>query len=277
MRPPIGLIALDLDGTVLRPDRTISARVINAIAAASIRVPVILASARPPRSVRAIHAQLGLATAAVLYNGALTWDFARDHFDAHVPLSADTTAELIERARRLMPGVIVNVEHLDRWFTDAVSDRFITETGRLFGPTLVAPLAAYASLGATKLMFHAEPAEIDALRSALEAHFADVSFIRTDPDLLQMMSARTSKWRGLVALATSLGVAPAGILAIGDNENDLEMIRGAGVGVAMANGTDAAKSAADWIAPSNVDDGVAVAIERFVLGRRITTPDAETH
>lgn len=265
MTPPIGLIALDLDGTVLRPDRTISHAVRDAIAAASLRVPCVIASARPPRSVRAIYDALGLATPAVLYNGAVTWDFSHDRFVTHVQLSADVTSSLIHAARSALPDVIVNVEHLDRWFTDRVSDRFITETGRLFGPTLVAPLAAYADLGATKLMFHAEPAEIDALRATLEPRFADVTFIRTDPDLLQMMSAGTSKWRGLVALAASHGVRPEQILAIGDNENDLEMLAGAGVGVAMANGTDAARAVADWVAPSNVDDGVAVAIRRYVL------------
>lgn len=261
----IGFVALDLDGTVLRPDRTISPRVRDAIAEASACVPVAIASARPPRSVRAIQVELGLAPPAVLYNGALTWDFAKEQFTTHVPLSPFATAELIAAARALLPTAIVNVEHLDRWFTDRVSDRFITETGRLFGPTLVAPLASFAELGATKLMFHAEPAEIDALRAALEPKFADVTFIRTDPDLLQMMSAGTSKWRAIVALAATFGVVPADILSIGDNENDVEMLAGSGVGVAMANGTDAARRAADWIAPSNVDDGVAVALERFVL------------
>jgi Cof subfamily protein (haloacid dehalogenase superfamily) len=263
--PSIGLVALDLDGTVLRPDRTISRAVRDAVAAASLRVPCVIASARPPRSVRAIYDALGLTTRAVLYNGAVTWDFAGDRFVTHVSIPADVTSSLIHFARAMWPDVIVNVEHVDRWFTDRVSDRFVTETGRLFGPTLVAPLAAYADLGATKLMFHAEPTEIDALRAVLEPRFAGVTFIRTDPDLLQMMSAGTSKWRGLVALAASHGVDPSNILAIGDNENDLEMLAGAGVGVAMANGTEAAKAASDWIAPSNVDDGVAVAIERFVL------------
>jgi hypothetical protein len=65
-----------------------------------------------------------------------------------------------------------------------------------------------------------------------------------------------------------LGVAPGEILAVGDNENDVEMIREAGVGVAMGNATLDAIAAADWIAPSNVDDGVAAAIERFIIEGR---------
>lgn len=263
--PPIGLIALDLDGTVLRPDRTISDRVRGAIEAAGARVPVVIASARPPRSVKAIAHALGLATPQVCYNGALTWDMVAGAAVAHVPLSADVCGGLIAAARAVS-DVVVSVEHLDRWLTDRVDLRFVTETGRLFGPDVVAPLAEFAHLGATKLMLHGEPAEIDRVRAALEPAFVGrATFLRTDPDLLQMIDPRAGKWRAVVAVARSFDVADEAILAIGDNENDLEMLVGAGVGVAVANGTDAARAAADWVAPSNLDDGVAVAIERFLL------------
>jgi Cof subfamily protein (haloacid dehalogenase superfamily) len=265
MTTPIGLIALDLDGTVLRPDRTISDRVRAAIGSAGARVPVVIASARPPRSVRAIARALGLATPQVCYNGALTWDMIAAAAVAHVPLAPEVCGELIAAARAVS-DVVVSIEHLDRWLTDRVDLRFVTETGRLFGPDVVAPLSDFSHLGATKLMLHGEPAEIDRVRAALEPAFAGrATFLRTDPDLLQAIDPATSKWRAVAAVARSFDVTADAVLAIGDNENDREMIAGAGVGVAVANGTEAARAAADWIAPSNVDDGVAVAIERFVL------------
>lgn len=263
---PIRLVALDLDGTVLLPDKTMSPRVIDAVRAASERAIVVLASARPPRSVAAFHEALGLTTPQVNYNGAYVWDRIAGKSLFHSPMSSSLVSELLAMARSHAPTALMSVELMDRWLTDRIDPHFMTETARLFPPDFVGPLEAFMHQGATKFMLQAGPAEITLMREALEIRFADrVTFIRTDDDLLQMMDRGTSKWNTLKWLADTLGVSPDEILTIGDNENDVEMIREAGIGVAMANGTIDALAAADWIAPSNVDDGVALALERFVL------------
>lgn len=263
------MLVLDIDGTLLRPDRTISPRVRDAVRAASELVPTILATARPPRSVRAIAQELGLTSPQVNYNGALIWDpSSRQHIE-HVPLDPSTCSALMIETRSLMAHAIVSIEHLDRWYTDRLDDRYATETSKLFPPDSIQPFEQLLPLGATKLMFHADPAEIDLLREQLEPRFeSGVTFIRTDPDLLQMMNRRTSKWTGILRLASRFGVDAESIMAIGDNENDVEMIGGAGIGIAMGNATIGARSVAKWIAPSNAEDGVADAIERHLL--RIT-------
>lgn len=264
----IRMLVLDIDGTLLRPDRTIAPRVRDAVRAAAGIMPVVLATARPPRSVRAIAADLGLTTPQVNYNGALVWDPHKSEAIDHVPLSAALCARLIARTRTLCSHSVLGIEHLDKWYTDRIDERFTTETGKLFPPDFIQPVEQLSLLGATKMMFHTDPHEIDALRAALEPDFqSEVSFIRTDPDLLQMMNGSTSKWIGVQRLATRLGVEARDILSIGDNENDLDMIRGSGIGVAMANGSAAAKASAKWIAPSNEDDGVAESIDRFILRR----------
>lgn len=264
--PQIRLIALDVDGTLLLPDKTISPRVIRTVQAAKEHAIVLLASARPPRSLRAFQEVLGLTAPQVNYNGALVWDPSQNKALAHSPMAGPLVGELITLARSHVPAALVSVEFMDRWLTDRVDPRFLTETARIFPPDFVGPLEAFIDNGATKLMLQAEAAQITLLRQALEVRFSDrVTLIRTDDDLLQLMDRNTSKWRTLRWLAGTLGVSPGEILAIGDNENDVEMIREAGVGVAMGNGTLDAISVADWIAPSNVDDGVAAAIERFVL------------
>ena len=260
------MLALDIDGTLLRPDRTISPRVRDAVRSAAKLVPTFLATARPPRSVRAIHEELKLSMPQVNYNGALLWDPIDSKIIEHTPLTAQVCASLIVRVRAMVADAVLSIEHLDRWYTDRIDDRFTTETGRLFSPDFVVPLEALLSLGATKLMFHANPRQVDLLRSSLEPAFGSgVTFIRTDPDLLQMMNRSTSKWKGILSLAARIGVPAEAIMTIGDNENDEEMIREAGVGIAMANACGMALDVADWIAPSNVDDGVAAAIERFIL------------
>lgn len=264
--PTIRMLVLDIDGTLLRPDRTISPAVREAVQWAAAGMPVVLASARPPRSVRAIYHELGLSTPQINYNGALTWDASSGSPIDHVPLAPMICSRLITAARGHLSHAVLGVEHLDRWYTDRLDDRYATETAKLFPPDFVGGIDQFSHLGATKLMFHAEPDEIDGLRAVLEASFRDeVTFIRTDPDLLQMMNRSTSKWRAIVALAGRLGIDPSSILAIGDNENDVEMIGGAGVGVAMANACRPALDVARWVCPSNTDDGVAVAIRRFIV------------
>ena len=261
----IRLVAIDLDGTALRPDRTISPAVRDAVRRAARRAIILIATARPPRSARAFARELGVAGPQVVYNGAATWDFDRSIATAHVPLASGSIRRIVAAARSMLPHCAVNVETLDRWFTDRVDARYVTETGRLFQPDRIAPLATFVDADATKLMIHAEPDEIDRLRAALTASLGErVLLLRTDPDLLQAVDPRAGKWAAIRAIAASHRIDAAEVLTIGDNENDVEMLRAAGVGVAVENGTPAARGAADWIAPSNRDDGVAVALDRFV-------------
>jgi hydroxymethylpyrimidine pyrophosphatase-like HAD family hydrolase len=74
-----------------------------------------------------------------------------------------------------------------------------------------------------------------------------------------------SKWDALHRLARQEGIASAEIMAVGDDENDLEMIRHAGLGVAMGNATETVKAVADFVTTSNAEDGLVHALRRFVL------------
>jgi hypothetical protein len=74
-----------------------------------------------------------------------------------------------------------------------------------------------------------------------------------------------SKAQAMARVAQQLGVSREETLAIGDGDNDVEMVEWAGLGVAMGNATPAVKAVADWIAPSVDEDGVAVALLRYVL------------
>jgi len=90
--------------------------------------------------------------------------------------------------------------------------------------------------------------------------------IASRPRMVEIILPGISKARGLAWVAKHLGVARDEVLAIGDADNDVEMVEWAGLGVAMGNATPAVKAVADWIAPSVDEDGAAAALERFVLG-----------
>jgi hydroxymethylpyrimidine pyrophosphatase-like HAD family hydrolase len=83
--------------------------------------------------------------------------------------------------------------------------------------------------------------------------------------ILEVLPPTVSKWAALYQLAVQLGIAAQDILAVGDDENDLEMIRHAGLGVAMGNATAAVKAAADYVTGTNAEDGLVQAIRCFIL------------
>jgi hydroxymethylpyrimidine pyrophosphatase-like HAD family hydrolase len=114
-----------------------------------------------------------------------------------------------------------------------------------------------------------DPAERDALvvelREKLGAAGVTLTVVASHPILIEGLPHGLTKAVGLGWLAEHLGLTPAEVLAVGDNDNDAPMLDWAGVGVAMGDASPLARAAADWVAPSVEADGAAVAIEKYVL------------
>jgi len=268
---PVGLVALDLDGTLLDDRKRIDPQTAAAIGSlAADGVKVVIASARPPRSVRAFHAQLGLDTLAINYNGALIWDMRRRAAAFHRPVAAELARDIVHRARDFFEDVLVSCEVMDRWYTDRFDPTYTTETGRLFRPDVIARLDDFLVRPMTKLLLLGDPRMILKLEAELTATFGHlVSVYRTDPELLQIMDGGAGKGDALRRVAAHYQIPIGRTLAIGDAVNDLDMLDAAGVGVAMGNASMAVKAAADWVAPSNNDRGVLEAIRRYFPSRRL--------
>lgn len=131
---------------------------------------------------------------------------------------------------------------------------------------MIAPLESFVNQPITKLMLLGEPRLVLRLENVLLADFAgDAAIIRSDSELLQIMNRRASKAAALRRVARHYGIAMDQVMAIGDAANDVPMLDVAGVAVAMGNAPDAVKEVADWVAPSNNDQGVRAAMERYVL------------
>jgi 5-amino-6-(5-phospho-D-ribitylamino)uracil phosphatase len=260
----IRLLAIDLDGTLLNDSKQVSAQTLSALHGVVERgVKVIIASARPPRSVRHIYNQLGLDTWQINYNGALIWDEPAKRIIFHRPMNCDLVRDLIEIARSKFDSVLVTCEILDRWYTDRFDQSRTTETGRLFKPDVIAPLDQFCNQPITKLLLLGEEKMIDALESWMISASDNVSVVRTDRDLLQIMDKKVSKAAALQLVAEHYQIPLENMMAIGDAPNDVGIIKIAGIGVAMSNASEIVKDAADWIAPSNNDHGVHAAMVRF--------------
>lgn len=262
----IELVAIDLDGTLLNDAKQVSERTARGLACLPGRgVRVVIASARPPRSVRHVYQSLRLDTWQINYNGAMIWDEPLRQVVFHRPLAGDRVRRIIEHARELAPQVLVSCEVRDQWFTDSLDQTHTTETGRLFKPDQVVAVPLMCAQPITKLMLLSDPRTIDQLAPALADAYPDVSVIRSDPDLIQIMEGSASKAAALGIVAGHYDVPMDRVMAIGDAVNDVPMLEAAGISVAMDNAHPAAKQAAQWVAPSNNDHGVHAALTRFGL------------
>jgi 5-amino-6-(5-phospho-D-ribitylamino)uracil phosphatase len=263
----IKLVAIDLDGTLLNSSKRISDQTIEALQCLQASgVRVVIASARPPRSVRHIYQILRLDTLQVNYNGALIWDEPRRQAAFHQPMECGLVRRMIDRVRDMYEEVLITCEIMDRWHTDRFDQTYTTETGRLFKPDIIAPVDTICTQAITKLLFLCDPLVISRIEPLLIEEFAEhVSVLRTDPQLIQIMDKRVSKARSLQRVSRHYGIADTEIMAIGDAPNDVGMLQIAGVAVAMDNAHPLVKKVAHWIAPSNDDHGVHAALVRYGL------------
>jgi hydroxymethylpyrimidine pyrophosphatase-like HAD family hydrolase len=125
-------------------------------------------------------------------------------------------------------------------------------------------LAAPGFKGCIKSMFLAEPEIQDAVRPKLIERFGSrIYAARTLRNFLEVMAAGVSKGSGLGLALKYRGLAPEGVIAFGDEENDLPMFETAGFSAAPANAKERVREAADWIIGSNAEDGTAVFLEDF--------------
>jgi len=285
---PVGLVAVDLDGTLLRSDGSICAPSAEAIMEAAEKgVKVVLCSGRAPRSMMNIHRALGLRTALIGHNGALVFDPVTNTTISHDTMSGPLARQVIELARTVEPGVATAVEVDGRCYTDTVrrrqkqavtaapktSEASMTSVADI-DPTQI-PAAGFAdSVGAlvdvldrpvTKVMFVGTSDVLGGIQMSLQARLSDkVGFAFSDLRLLQVVRAGVDKATALAKVAALYGVRRQCVMAIGDAPNDVGMLGWAGLGVALQNAWGEVRQAAHFTCASNDNGGVAEAMRRYV-------------
>jgi 5-amino-6-(5-phospho-D-ribitylamino)uracil phosphatase len=262
----IRLIALDLDGTLLDPKQQISPRAMRSVARAeSMGVKVMLASARPPRSTRAFHSQLQLSTPSIHYNGALVLDLPTNSVRSSTRLDMTTARSMCELSS---DDVIVLAEASDKSFaTRDEGDPFQVQTRKLFPYDVVGDWRAWLNEDLHKLMFTGPEQTLIHVNARLRHAFSTKAhIIYSEPNLIQIGATGVSKGKALARLIREIDILPEQVVAIGDADNDIEMLQLAGVSVAMGNASDEVKQHARFLAPTNAHDGCAVAIENVLRG-----------
>ncbi|QQE12803.1 HAD family phosphatase [Planctomycetota bacterium] len=267
MTAPIKMIATDLDGTLLRDDKTVSDRNINAIKQAiESGIIVVIASARPPRAVKSIYQTLGLDTIQINYNGAAHYDIHNDTFTKHLPLDPAFVRSIVDLAREVDSEVCVSLEVMDKWYTDRVDDSLPIETSKHFSPDKLSHLDDLFEEPVTKLMLLAPTDRLEKVHTAVRDSFGNqIAIHMSDEHLIQIVDPSVDKEHSVRDLAGYYEIPRENVMCIGDAQNDEGMIKWAGIGIAVGNAWPDTKQAADHVVSSNEQDGVAEAIEKFAL------------
>lgn len=273
---PIRLIVMDMDGTLLSDDHaTVSQRNIDALRSASrMGVKLALASGRTWSLMVGAQEQLGVVDYALLSNGAAVRDLAAGksiYENAMSNAQALAIAELLHREGLAYEVYCDGQNYVPAVDREKVLESALTPAFRAFFDkhTLYPENIAEAlnGRGVEKFDLLYVPAEKRAAVETGVKALGPVSMTRALRHNMEFNAAGVSKGAALQALAAHLGLSAGEVMAFGDALNDVEMLSWAGWSFAMENGTEEAKTAARHLTGRNSDAGVAMAVEKYVLGK----------
>jgi Cof subfamily protein (haloacid dehalogenase superfamily) len=275
----IRLLALDLDGTLLDSDAKISSANRQALEEAAARgVEIVVVTGRRFQSAQQILAELPFPVTLISSNGAAivtaTGEIVRRNY-----LARAVAREVLESAGSFRPYAVAIFERPGRgqvvmqedaapegplgWYVARYPDKLLQ----------VPYLPDALSEDPVQIMFGGPPAFLAPLETLLghspaaeKIHITWTKYFARNIALLDVLARGCTKGSALAYLSGCLGIEPRQVMAIGDNDNDLEMLRFSGLPVVMGNGTPGLDEQGWPVTLSNDQNGVAVALRRYLAG-----------
>lgn len=246
---PILAAALDLDGTLIGPDEKITSAVREAVMGLSKRIKVFIATGREPADALIYSKELGLTTPQLCDGGANILDPVREISVWTAPLGPANSELVVTKLREMGAAFVATHDNGTASTFDDVPNWDLIRVSALDMDETTADILA--------------------------AHFSDNKDMYVVKAVLpynglwavDFTLAGVDKAAGISRVGETLGVNPANMVAIGDSYNDLPMLEICGFSVAMGNAPPEVRAAADFVAPSVQEDGLAVAINEYVLAR----------
>ncbi len=266
----IKLIAIDIDGTLLNEKSALNPATIQAVQAArDAGIKVVLCTGRPLTGVQDYLNELGLAgddQYVITFNGALAQTINGRVLVRHT-LNYDQYRKLESLSETLNTHFHVETEAHIYTANKNISPYTIGEAYLVKMPIRYRAVDEMpVDITLSKAMFIDDPDIISAAVAKLPDNIQhEFYFVRSEPYFLEAMNNAASKGNAITGLAKDLGLTMDEVMALGDQGNDLSMIKAAGWGVAMGNAIDEVKAAAQAITLTNKEDGVAAAINKYAL------------
>lgn len=276
----IKLICIDMDGTLLNSKHEVSERNKEALRKArELGVNIAIATGRLFCSARYYSDLIGVDTAVIASNGAYIKTNYEDTALLENPMPKDVAIKIYNIVKK--HGLSVNFNSWDTLIREYpvpethayyVMNKLLPEEKKvkfiINADNFVNALETFEGniLKGIVIEEKENKEHLWAAKKELKEVFGDnLHVVSSGNNNFEIMMGSSSKGNAVAKLAKSLNLSPEEVMCIGDSENDLSMIQFAGTGVAMGNGLDLLKNAANYITDTNNDDGVAKAIENFVL------------
>jgi Cof subfamily protein (haloacid dehalogenase superfamily) len=269
------LVAIDLDGTLLNAEKEVSERNKKAIELAIEKgVRIVICSGRVFTGARLYAKQVGSIDPVIACNGAII----SENIDGKVLYSnvmrIDDCLRVIDICRK--NDIYFHVYAGDVMMTEKLGFTSLKyfEKNKMLPPEDRVQIEIVSDIAEKVKEVKDKVSKVVVVNNDIEllgrtrgeiVQMEGIDVMSSNFDNFEVMNKGVNKGAALKKLSEILGIAPSEMIAIGDNENDISMLKYAGMGVAMGNGEDIAKEVSQYITASNDNDGVAQAIERFVL------------
>lgn len=265
LRPEVKCIVLDLDGTLLNSERSISTVNLQTIQSCKKNgIHIVVATARPPRAVRHLLSDESFNDYVIYYNGALVTNESDGIYD-HIHIPAEISVKITDFVSANAPRSIISYEVDNAWFsTQAIPEGHYSELGiRASDPKPeIIEKQVFRSLSPTKILILG----FKEWRTIKDYFGQYVNVVCTDDGLLvQIMNRNVSKENAVRRILDDMGILPQETMVFGDDFNDIGLFELCGFPVAMGNAISELKALAKFVTKSNDDDGIAFALQKFVL------------
>jgi 16S rRNA pseudouridine516 synthase len=272
----IQLVALDVDGTLLRDDHSLSQANIEAIhQCVKHGIEVVLCTGRGAPNALPVFQKIGLSGTIICHNGAATvvGDTLTilEQFDIH-PTHVVALIEKLRDMALFFDVSTANQIYVERMTEDAKQMYDLFE----LVPSSIQSLNDIQSDIVKVTVFEKDKLKLDAILSELETVIPnEIALVRSGDSFIDFMVPNVNKGMALAKYVKAKGFTNEQVVAVGNYNNDIDMLSYAGIGIAVSNATEDVLKIADEVVPSNNEDGVAYAIQRYVLTQLNTNLNEE--
>ena len=270
-KPTIYLVAVDMDGTLLHNDKSISDYTINVLRKIVEKgILLVPASGRPLNGMKAavLNNVKGIKY-AICSNGAMLMDVQKEKSISETGIPTEKALKALAYLEQFPVAVYVHTDkgtfRAEGWEKTGLSEKYPYIR---FSEGNVKNLREFLRTSRVNVMKMGAYILTDNLAQKLlekGSPIPGIVFLRTGDGIIELNSVDASKGNALCTLCKKLGISMENVLAIGDNENDISMLQAAGISVAMENAEDDVKQAAKFVAGHNEEDGAAHFLEEWVL------------
>jgi len=264
----IKLVFSDIDGTLINSNHVITEKTKHAVkTTTNLGVPFILVSARMPSGIMPLQKELEIDSPIICYGGALVID-GESNTVLSKSLPQKNINSIYETVQSKFSNIQISIYSHDQWIVENPQDEWVRQEQQITGVKPVqSDLRSFIDSHPEvhKILCMGPSEDIEELREVLMTDNADITIYKSKDTYLEIMSGEASKSKAIQQLMNHYDVKREEIMAIGDNFNDIDMLKFAGLGIAMGNAPDEVKIYANQVTSSNDEEGLSLSLEANVI------------